>query len=349
MQFSAILLSLIGTLSLTHAAAPPRMNYQGFLSSLGGSTPVADSTGNSMEFRIFNVPTGGVALWSEIYNSSSGHFITTTAGVFNVLLGQFTPISLPFDEDYWLEVTSYESGSPELPMVPRQSLSTAPYAFSANTVPAAGISGTVGAAQLPSQVMYLDTSQTVTGKKEFNMSGVGAIYATSDTAGLPVIEASGAGIGVQGRGQTGTAGTATTGGIGVLASDGGFSNSIALRVSGIVKVDATSGVCDSSRSGSLRWNGSYFEYCDGISWNRMAPGITVHVGAAQSCPAGFTARTTTAGATIGAAADSKICWSPSYSEAFYIPATAGSCPGGFIRVPIGLPVMGTLACDLCYR
>ncbi len=101
-------LALFGILGLVFAI-PPVINYQGKVTDTSG---VALDGTYSMEFRIYNVPTGGTALWSETHSSVEVH-----KGLFDVLLGESVPLNLPFDEQYYLEiVVNGEVLSPRIPM-----------------------------------------------------------------------------------------------------------------------------------------------------------------------------------------------------------------------------------------
>ena len=53
----------------------------------------------NITFRLYNVASGGTALWSETHAS-----LAVTNGLFDVLLGESTPIALDFDEQYWIEL-----------------------------------------------------------------------------------------------------------------------------------------------------------------------------------------------------------------------------------------------------
>ncbi|MFY9287905.1 MAG: hypothetical protein WAO98_05330 [Alphaproteobacteria bacterium] len=59
---------------------------------------------------------------------------------------------------------------------------------------------------------------------------------------------------------------------------------------GIARYDV-SGVC--STAGSLRWNGSSIQFCNGIGWQSIGGGTTVVVGGCQftfsECPVGYRA------------------------------------------------------------
>jgi hypothetical protein len=97
---------------------PGLLSYQGKLTDLGG-TPVRDS-GYTVTFRLFSVLTGGTAFWSEMQS------VQTHAGLFNVLLGYFTPIvSLPTDGNCYLEMQVGDN----TPMRPRTRIVSSGYAF----------------------------------------------------------------------------------------------------------------------------------------------------------------------------------------------------------------------------
>jgi hypothetical protein len=101
------------------AAIPEKMNYQGVLLD-GTGSPVADGT-YVLTFQIYDVDTGGVPLWGE------AQVIPVADGVFNVLLGEVTPMFLQFNVPYWLGISIDGGGE----LTPRTELTTAPYAFRA--------------------------------------------------------------------------------------------------------------------------------------------------------------------------------------------------------------------------
>ena len=99
------------------ADVPEIMSYQGVLRD-GSGNPVPDGSYN-VTFRLYDVETGGTALWSE------GQPLTATGGIINAYLGSVVPLNtLEFDVPYWLAI-AIEYG-PEL--TPRTPLTTAPYA-----------------------------------------------------------------------------------------------------------------------------------------------------------------------------------------------------------------------------
>jgi len=102
------------------AAVPQTMNYQGYLTNQSGvplNAPV------SVTFALYDVATGGTALWTETQGS-----VTVSNGIFNVVLGNGTPMTIPFDAQYWLGVKV--GGDAE--MTPRRQLTSVGYAFRAS-------------------------------------------------------------------------------------------------------------------------------------------------------------------------------------------------------------------------
>jgi len=108
------LLTLLCT--TTSAEIPALLNYQVMLTD-DADQPLADQS-VVMAFRIFDVESGGAALWTETHNPT-----TNSIGVVSVILGSITPIGFDFDQPLWLEVeVDGETLSP------RRTLTAAPYA-----------------------------------------------------------------------------------------------------------------------------------------------------------------------------------------------------------------------------
>jgi len=104
------------------AEVPRTISYQGVLKDDEGSIVPADDY--EFTFRIYDVQSGGTALWTE---DQTKH---VTSGILNVILGEINPIDLPFDVPYWLGVTI--GGGDELS--PRTPLTGTPYALNARAV-----------------------------------------------------------------------------------------------------------------------------------------------------------------------------------------------------------------------
>lgn len=106
------------------AGVSPLIRYQGTLVD-ANNVPLEGSY--PLTFRVYNAATGGTALWTETQTA-----VPVSRGIFNVLLGQVTALSLPFDTDYWL--TTQIGADAE--MSPRQRLTSVPYAYRASVADA---------------------------------------------------------------------------------------------------------------------------------------------------------------------------------------------------------------------
>ncbi len=115
--FAALVLVLCAVLA--HAGVPRTMSYQGVLrDDVGNSVPDGSY---SIEFNIYDVATGGTALWTETQS------VVASDGLFNVILGSTTTLGIDFDVPYWLGITI----EAESELVPRVELTAAPYALRA--------------------------------------------------------------------------------------------------------------------------------------------------------------------------------------------------------------------------
>lgn len=100
------------------AQAPRTISHQGILTDPSGD-PVGDAT-RSMTFGIYDVSSGGSALWTETKS------VETVNGVFNTELGSSNPITgVNFNKDLWLGV---KVGT-DAEMTPRGKLTSVPSAF----------------------------------------------------------------------------------------------------------------------------------------------------------------------------------------------------------------------------
>lgn len=122
---------------LGQAASTTTISYQGRLTNASGQPLNATVP---MVFRLYAAPAGGTALWTESRTSTNA--VPAAGGLFNVLLGSVTPISLNLlSRDLWLGISV--NGDAE--MTPREKLGTVPYAAragQAQTVADGGISTT---------------------------------------------------------------------------------------------------------------------------------------------------------------------------------------------------------------
>ncbi len=98
------------------ADIPDQLRYQGVLTNNAG-VPL---NGNfNLTFRIYNVQIGGTPLWSETQSN-----VAVDKGLFGVSLGSVMPLTLAFDQPYWISIEVGNDGE----MTPRQKLESVPYA-----------------------------------------------------------------------------------------------------------------------------------------------------------------------------------------------------------------------------
>ncbi len=104
--------------NISHAQIPQLINYQGFLTD-ENNQPISDT--HDIQFRIYDSPTGGAALWTETQT------VSVSDGLFTVLLGSVSPIpATVFDGN-----TKYLSlqVNDDTEMTPRKQLVSVGYAF----------------------------------------------------------------------------------------------------------------------------------------------------------------------------------------------------------------------------
>jgi len=97
---------------------PQTMMYQGKLTNDAG---VAYNGNFDLTFRIYTDPTGGTMLWDEAHPG-----VIIEKGLFALILGDTSPLDLPFDTQYWLEIQVNTDIT-----APRMRFTTNPYAFRA--------------------------------------------------------------------------------------------------------------------------------------------------------------------------------------------------------------------------
>jgi hypothetical protein len=174
-------LSLLFAVPYSYSGIPQLINYQGKLTSAGGSQ-IPD--GNyDVVFKIYDVTTGGTALWSETWNSSSSQ-VVTKGGVFNALLGKNNPIPVTFFADHSVTYLGITVGS-DSEMTPRQRITSVGYAFeAANGVPRGFIgmwSGSVD--QVPAGWALCDGTNGTPNLTDKFIVGAGNSYNPTDQGG----------------------------------------------------------------------------------------------------------------------------------------------------------------------
>jgi hypothetical protein len=138
--FLVLVCTLVLALATAAVATPPaQITMQGRLTD-GSGTPVADGP-QQVTFRLYDEASGTApALWT------STREVTTSEGVFSVVLGESTPLALAFDVPYWIGLQV--EGEPA-EMTPRLALTSSPYALGvADGAAVTALNGQTGAIDL---------------------------------------------------------------------------------------------------------------------------------------------------------------------------------------------------------
>jgi len=152
---------------------PRLINYQGKLTDPTGVA--IDGTANIV-FRIYNAGTGGSLLWTETHSLTP-----VNNGLFDVILGETTPMTIDFNEQYWIELTV--DGET---LAPREQLSAVPYAHRSAYADTAIIIGS-GAVQTTAR---LDGDGTASDPLDIAQQGAssGQVLKWSGTAWAPATD-----------------------------------------------------------------------------------------------------------------------------------------------------------------
>jgi len=95
--------------SILCAQIPQTINFQGKVTDPLG---VALDGTYEIRFSLYDSEEGGVFMWAENHTS-----ISVVKGLFDVTLGQYNPIDLPFDTQYWLQLrVELETLTPRIPL-----------------------------------------------------------------------------------------------------------------------------------------------------------------------------------------------------------------------------------------
>ena len=178
--------------ALSAAAPPPNLvHYEGYLTDSSG-VALPDGTYNIV-FRIYNVPTGGQALWTETWNKDTTQ-AAVTGGHFRLLLGTHSPLTPEFfsqNPSTWLGITVGDDEE----MLPRQRIASVPYALTAASaesggsgggsgIPTGGIIMWSGAANaIPSGWALCDGSNGTPDLRGRFVIGAGGAYTVGQTGG----------------------------------------------------------------------------------------------------------------------------------------------------------------------
>ncbi len=262
-----ILLFVSLVFSAAYATVPRELNYQGVLTDTDGG--VVPDGSYSLTFRIYDVETGGSALWEETQD------VTVSKGTFSVVLGSVTPLNLSFDKKYYLGVSV--AGGDEL--TPRMPIAAAAYSISADRVVGPGnifpSSGRVGIGTIsPTVPLHVISADQVGIKFQGSNSSYASIYVDGTSSNVRV------GYGYLRNGvlkaytfvsenndyriRIGGVDRIFVDTVGRLG-DGVASPVEMLDVAGGIRLSTTG----NANPGTIRWTGTDFEGYDGTSWKSL--------------------------------------------------------------------------------
>jgi len=255
------------------AEVPSTLSYQGVLTDASGMA-VHDGS-YTIEFRIYDIASGGTALWTETRS------VDVLKGVFNVILGEVNPITLTFDGQYWLGT----SVAGEAELMPRTQLASSAYSLNARAVNGTAnlfpSEGNVGiGTRAPLLPLHIVTGD-VTGLKidglaggswasmVVNAQGVNSApsyeyYRQNDYKARTYVDSQNNWKLVVGSGLLISAMEGSR-----RVGLGGVTNPAEqLEVNGAIKL----GYTGQTNAGTIRWDGSDFEGYDGSSWKSLTSG-----------------------------------------------------------------------------
>ena len=123
-----LLISLYALSNIYSQGIPQTINYQGVLKDASGV--VVPNGDYNLTFKLYDLPSGGSALWNETKT------INVVGGIINTQLGSVTPItSATIVGAAWLGIT-IGTGSE---LIPRITLTSVPYSIMSLTVPSGSI------------------------------------------------------------------------------------------------------------------------------------------------------------------------------------------------------------------
>lgn len=120
--------SLAAPLRAPSATSTSIISYQGQLANSGG-TPLTGKY--DLEFRVYDVPTGGAPLWTEMWTETNA--VDVSDGLFNVMLGSINntlATAIEGHDELYMGITVGTDSE----MVPRVQLGSVPFSMMAQTL-----------------------------------------------------------------------------------------------------------------------------------------------------------------------------------------------------------------------
>jgi len=177
-NLGTLLLVMVLLVAVPSLAAPLRAPlYTTSTSTISYQGRLADSAGNpltgkyDLEFRIYDVPTGGTPLWTEMW--TGGNAVDVSDGLFNVMLGSINNTlasAIEGHDELYLGITVGTDSE----MTPRVQLGSVPFSFQAMT--AQSLSGQIATQQIADSAV---TSRKANLVSQFNAQD--ALGATTST------------------------------------------------------------------------------------------------------------------------------------------------------------------------
>ena len=130
-------LLLVCWCGLGQAQVPHKLNYQGYLTNPSGAA--INNAALSLTFKLYTVASGGTELYSETQS------VIVINGIFNALIGSVAPLTLAFDQPYFIGISA--GGDTE--MTPRQPLAASPYAIRSASSESLAATALIAASNLP--------------------------------------------------------------------------------------------------------------------------------------------------------------------------------------------------------
>jgi len=137
-NIGTLLLVVVLLLTVPSLAAPLRAPAATSTSTISYQGRLADSSGNpltgkyNLEFRIYDVPTGGTPLWTEMW--TGGNAVDVSDGLFNVMLGSINNTlasAIAGQDELYLGIAVGTDSE----MEPHVQLGSVPFSMQAMTVP----------------------------------------------------------------------------------------------------------------------------------------------------------------------------------------------------------------------